>query len=107
MTNDTWGIVSGFVALAIGVFALLTLATSEPAGPSDDATVVESSPLPVSPASTTPDVPGVPDSVDRALHLSGDARVAGDEELAQLPSTVAAVLIEYGVPLRVALPEGG
>ena len=104
MTHDQWGIVSGVVALALGVFATLQLVPAEESAP-EQAVASESTAVLPTPTVTTPDVPGVPASIDRVLQQSGDARLAGGEELAQLPPTVAAVLVEYGVTLRLASPQ--
>lgn len=104
MTHDHWGIVSGVVALALGIFATLHLVpVEEPEQEPPIAT--ELSALATTAPSATPDLPGVPASIDRVLQQNGDARLAAGEELAQLPPTVAAVLVEYGVTLRLASPR--
>lgn len=105
MTHDRWGIVSGVIALALGLFATLQLVPAEESAP-EQPVAAESSVVVPTPTLTTPDVPGVPNSIDRVLEQSGDARLAVGDELAQLPPTVAAVLVEYGVTLRVASSEG-
>lgn len=104
MTHDHWGIVSGVIALALGVLATLQLVPAEEPAPQPVAAT--SSPSLPAPAPATPDVPGVPASIDRVLQQTGDARLAENEELAQLPPAVASVLVDFGVPLRVPTPEG-
>lgn len=110
MSRDFWGVASGLAVLALGVAAVLALL-----GPSQEPTVEEVVALPATTstwltttteAEAPPDLPGVPADVTRALEWNGDASIATEDELAQLPQSVAAVLIEYGVPLRVPL-EGG
>lgn len=123
MTHDHWGIVSGVAALALGVFTTLQLVPPEEPAPEQPVATESSALVPTPPfceglsrsgrckpsqngtTAVAPDVPGVPDSIDRVLQQSGDARFAVGEELAQLPPTVTAVLVEYGVTLRVASPE--
>lgn len=107
MSRDFWGIVSGLVVLALGVTAVNGLIRPEEQ-PVEAAAVVSPIPPPVSitegpPVSIAPELPGVSSRISRVLEWNGDAGFAGDEELAQLPPTVAAVLTQYGVPLRVAV----
>ncbi|MGD2061261.1 MAG: hypothetical protein PVF87_10380 [Acidimicrobiia bacterium] len=109
MSRDFWGVASGLVVLALGVTAVLALL-----GPAEEPTAAEVVALPTTTSTwvtTTeavapPDLPGVPADVTRALEWNGDASLATEDEMTQLPPSVAAVLIEYGVPLRVPLAGG-
>ncbi len=110
MGRDFWGVASGFVVLALGVAAVLVLLR-----PSEAPAVQEVVALPATTstwATTTtesvapPDLPGVPADVTRALEWNGDTGFATEDQMAQLPPSVADVLTEYGVPLRVPISEG-
>lgn len=112
MVRNVWGIVSGLVVLALGVVAVTGLIRSEkaPVEATPMAATTTASPLlgamPVEgspPVSIGPELPGVSSRVSSVLAWNGDTGFAGDEELAQLPSTVAALLTHYGVPLRVPM----
>lgn len=109
MSRNIWGVLSGLVVLALGVSAVLGLLRpgEAPAEPTANATPAPApDPTVDSPSvAAAPELPGVPSGVSRVLEWNGDAGFAGDEELAQLPPTVAAVLTHLGVPLRV--PRGG
>lgn len=105
MAIDNWGVVSGLVALAIGVLATLHLVPSEASAPEQPVAAVSTALVP-SPSPETTLVPGVAASIDRVLQQSGDARLANEKELAQLPPTVVSVLVEYGVALKLASLEG-
>ena len=107
MARNIWGIVSGLFVLALGVVAVLGLLRPDEApvedSPPAPSMVVTASTVEGPPASVAPELPGVPSRISRVLEWNGDAGFAGDEELAQLPRTVAAVLTQYGVPLRVPI----
>jgi hypothetical protein len=105
MGRDSLGVVTGLAVLVTGVVAAVSLI-----GPADGA-AVESVPPPsttvASPeaaAATVEELPGVGPAVTRVLVWSGNAGLADAAHLAQLPPSVANVLIEYGVPLRVPTP---
>lgn len=105
MARNAWGIVSGLLVLALGVVAVGGLLRLEEA-PVEAAPVTAPVQTPVSttdsrPVSVAPELPGVSAGISRVLEWNGDAGFAADEELAQLPPTVAAVLTRFGVPLRV------
>lgn len=105
MTRNVWGIVSGLIVLVLGVVAVTALLRPEEA-PVEASPPVPPIAVPVStvegpPASITPALPGVPARISRVLEWNGDTEFAGDEELAQIPPTVAALLTQYGVPLRI------
>jgi hypothetical protein len=104
MGRDSLGVVTGLAVLVTGVVAAVTLI-----GPADGA-AVESLPPPSTtvarpePAATVEELPGVGPAVTRVLVWSGNAGLADAAHLAELPPSVANVLIEYGVPLRVPTP---
>lgn len=105
MTRNVWGVVSGLIVLVLGVVAVTGLLRPEEA-PVEASPPVPPFAVPVStvegpPASIAPAVPGVPSRISRVLEWTGDTGFAGDEELAQIPPTVVALLIQYGVPLRI------
>lgn len=107
MARNVWGVLSGLVVLSLGVIAVMGLLSPE-TPPVDASPVVSLPPAPAPttdspPVSSAPELPGVSFRITRILEWNGDAGFAGDEELAQLPPTVAAVLTQYGVPLRVPL----
>lgn len=110
MRRETWGVVSGLIVLAVGVISIVGLLRSDavPAEPGvgQPATAAAAGSA-VTPISSTPDLPGVPTRVARVLAWSGDTRFASDQELAQLPRSVSAVLTAYGLPLRIPLTEAG
>jgi hypothetical protein len=107
MTRNAWGIVSGLIVLVLGVVAVTAQIRPE------EASVEASLPVPARAvsvstvedphASIAPALPGVPSRISRVLEWNGDTGFAADEELAQLPPTVAAVLTQYGVPLRIPI----
>jgi hypothetical protein len=103
MGRDSFGVLTGLAVLVTGLVAVVMLI-----GPTGDA-VVEPPPSvslaePEPVAATTADLPGVGPSVTRVLLWGGGAEMADGGDLAQLPPSVAAVLIEYGLPLRVPDP---
>jgi hypothetical protein len=103
MGRDSFGVLTGLAVLVTGLVAVVMLI-----GPTDDPvvnpppgiTVVE----PEQDTATTADLPGVGPSVTRVLLWGGAAELADAWDLAQLPPSVAKVLIEYGSPLRVPNP---
>lgn len=110
MARNVWGIVTGLLVLALGVVAVAGLLH-----PGDTAAVTATVPSPVPvvasteaspPQSVAPELPGVPSRISKVLEWNGDAVFAGDDELAQLPPSVAAVLTQYGVPLRIPITKG-
>ena len=112
MARDVWGIVSGLFVLALGVMAVAGLLQPEET-PEEEVPVASSTTTWVSTVETAPtsiaaELPGVPSGIGRVLEWNGDVGFAGDDTVAELPPTVAAVLTQYGVPLRVPIgPEGG
>jgi hypothetical protein len=107
MLRNVWGVLSGLVVLALGVVAVMGLLgpgeaqvestpIAEPAPAS--ASTVDSAPAPA-----VPELPGVSSRIAEVLEWNGDSAFAGEDELAQLPPTVAAVLTYYGIPLRIPL----
>ncbi len=112
MARVGWGVVSGFIVLAFGVGAILFInSTTPPADVQTEQVVAAPTTAPAAASDTsiptTVGIQGVPDAVARVLEMSGDARLASDSELSQLPPSVAAVLVSYGVTLRVPLDGSG
>jgi hypothetical protein len=112
MARNVWGVVSGLLVLAGGAIAVGGLVGSDQPLPEVAASVVAPAPAPapISDQPTrlvTPELPGVPSRIGRVLEWGGDTGFAGDDELEQLPPTVAAVLIHYGVPLRIPVTGDG
>ena len=110
MTRVSRGIASGLLVLALGVVAVAGLLRPEevPAVPAEVRPPVPSIAFRAStvedlPYSIAPDLPGVPSGISRVLEWNGDAGFAGEEELAQLPPSVAAVLTQHAVPLMVPI----
>lgn len=105
MGRDSLGVVTGLAVLVTGVVAAVTLI-----GPADGAAVESLPPpsitvaRPEPAAATVEELPGVGPAATRVLVWSGNAGLADAAHLAQLPPSVANVLIEYGVPLRVPTP---
>jgi hypothetical protein len=107
MTRNAWGIVSGLFVLVLGVISVTGLLRPEEA-PAENPPPLTPMDVPVStvedpPASVAPALLGVSSRISRVLEWNGDTGFAGDEELAQLPPTVAAVLTQHGVPLRIPI----
>lgn len=105
MLRNAWGVLSGLVVLALGVVVVIGLlrpaeapVETPPIPPPAPATVPTADSAPVA---AGPEIPGVSSRISRVLEWNGDAGFAGDEELEELPPVVAAVLTQYGVPLRV------
>lgn len=103
MSRDTLGVTTGLAVLVIGVIAVANVLrpADEPAAESSavaSATVAVSEPVAGQPVE---ELPGIGPGVIRVLRWSGNVQLADDGELAQVPPSVAAVLIQYGVPLRV------
>jgi hypothetical protein len=108
MSSDSVGVVTGLAVLFAGVFAAVNLmGPPEEQHAQDLPQSVTSATVPASSAAlvtTEPDLPGVGSAINRVLERSGNVRLASAEDLAQLPPSVSAVLVEYDVPLR--LPTG-
>ena len=105
MGRDSFGVLTGLAVLVTGLVAVVMLI-----GPTDDVVVDPSSSITVAEpepvTATTADLPGVGPSVTRVLLWGGGAELADAGDLALLPPSVARVLIEYGLPLRVPIsPE--
>ena len=103
MGRDSFGVLTGLAVLVTGLVAVVMLI-----GPTDAAVVDPPSSItvvePEQVTATTADLPGVGPSVTRVLLWGGGAELADAGDLAQLPPSVARVLIEYGLPLRVPIP---
>jgi len=103
MGRDSFGVLTGLAVLVTGLVAVVMLI-----GPTGGAVVepppsnTVAGPEPVT--ATTADLPGVGPSVTRVLLWGGGAELADGGDLAQLPPSVATVLIEYGLPLRIPNP---
>lgn len=100
MGRNSFGVLTGLAVLVTGLVAVVMLVE-----PTDDA-VVEPPPSttvaePEQVTATTADLLGVGPSVTRVLLWGGGAELADGGDLAQLPPSVATVLIEYGLPLRI------
>jgi len=107
MSRDVLSVVSGLAVLISGVIAVVSLM-----GPTEE-DAVETLPPAITTAGPDPTVakpieglPGVGPAITRVLVWSGNAGSADDGDLAQLPPSVAALLIEYGVPLLVPTASG-
>jgi hypothetical protein len=107
MSREVLSVVSGLAVLITGLIAVVSLM-----GPTD-VDAVETLPPPITTA--VPDLtaakpieglPGVGPAITRVLVWSGNAGSADDGDLAQLPPSVAALLIEYGAPLLVPTVSG-
>lgn len=102
MDRDVLGVTTGLAVLVVGVVAVANLigpsngAAAESLPPTST-TVATSEPV----ATTVERLPDVGPAVTRVLEWSGNVGVAEGADLAQLPPSVANVLIEYGMPLRV------
>lgn len=111
MARNFWGVLSGLVVLSLGVIAVMgLLRPGEGSVETTPVAVPAPAPAPtvdVTPVAAVPELPGVSSRISRVLEWSGDAGFAGEDELAQLPPTVAAVLTHYGVPLRIPLSGDG
>lgn len=112
MGRERWGVVSGILVLAFGVIAVLAqfrqdgAPLAETAATSTTSTMASVTDGPSAPTSS-PELPGVSSAVDRVLEWNGDVDFADERQLAQLPPTVARVLIAYGVPLRIPVTGNG
>ncbi len=108
MSRASAGTLTGLAVLVSGVVTILGLTgrgpEPDPAVGSTTSTVVTPQPS-LAPLSTDPSLPGVSAAVTRTLQRAGNADLADAGELAQLPESVSSVLIEFGVPLRVATSE--
>jgi hypothetical protein len=102
--HDSLGVFTGLAVLITGVIAVVGL--------SGRASIGENLPTPIAdlagpmPGATVEGLPGVGSAVTRVLQWSGNAGPASAEDLAQLPPSVAKVLVEFGVPLRVPVTSG-
>lgn len=109
MGRDALGVVSGLAVLLTGVVAVVNLMGTADEPPvetlSPPAAVVE---VPATAAAAMPpqELAGIGSSTARVLKWSGSALLADDEDLAQLPPSVTALLIEYGAPLLVPTDSG-
>jgi hypothetical protein len=108
MSREALSVGTGLIVLVIGVIALVDMTGSADKPPIDgSAPSITTVPLGETFAlEPVAELPGIGPAVNRVLQWSGNARFAGDDELAQLPPTVAALLIDYGVPLRVPDTSG-
>jgi hypothetical protein len=111
MSRKSLGVVSGLFVMALGVFAVTGLLRPEEA-PVEAEPAASPTPAPVSTVdspsvSIAPELAGVPARITRVLEWNGDAGFAREDELAQLPPKVAAVLTQYGVALRIPVTEEG
>lgn len=99
---DAFGVITGLAVLVVDVVAVANLT-----GPENGAAVESLPPTSTTVATAEPvpamvgRLPDVGPAVTRVLEWSGNAGFADRADLAQLPPSVANVLIEYGVPLRV------
>jgi hypothetical protein len=105
MSRDAFGVVTGLLVLVIGVVAVVNMiwaADESPAERSAPATtrVAVSEPVAAEPVE---ELPGVGPAVIRVLQRSGNLQPAAGGDLAQLPPSVVALLVRYGVPLRVPI----
>ena len=102
MSRDALGVVTGLAVLITGVMAVVNLiGTADPPpveNPPPVTTVAAPAPL--------EGLPGVGSATARVLQWSGNAGSAEEQDMAQLPHSVAAVLIEYGAPLLVPTDSG-
>lgn len=109
MGRDSVGVVAGLAVLVLGVITVVDLIGRGPdpqvATPASPITTVEAMGLRLESPLTEPDLPGVSPEVTRVLRWSGNAAPASDGDLAQLPPSVAALLIESGIPLRVPIGQ--
>jgi hypothetical protein len=103
MSRDAFGVVTGLVVLVIGVVAAVNMiraADESPAArPARAITPVAVSETVA--AEPVEELPGVGPAVIRVLQRSGNLQPAAGGDLAQLPPSVVALLVRYGVPLRV------
>ena len=108
MSRDVLGVATGLAVLITGVIAVVNLI-----GPADGASA-ENFPPPITmvsstepiPATSVEGLPGVGPAVMRVLQWSGNAGSAGEGDLAQVPPSVAAVLIKDGAYLSVPTISG-
>lgn len=103
MGRDSFGVLTGLAVLVTGLVAVVMLiGPTDDAGVSPPASITVAEPEPVT--ATAADLPGVGRSVTRVLLWDGAAELADVGDLGQLPPSVAKVLLEYGLPLRVPIP---
>lgn len=108
MSRDAFGVVTGLAVLITGVVAVVNLigmADEPPVANLASPVITVAAPAPAI-AIPVEGLPGVGSATTRVLQWSGNAGSAEDKDVAQLPSSVAAVLIAYGAPLLVPTASG-
>jgi len=108
MGQNALGVVTGLAVLITGVIAVASLIGIADAPPLENLAPPVTTVAAPLPATATPveRLPGVGPATTRVLQWSGNAGSAEEKDMAQLPPSVANVLIEHGAPLLVPTASG-
>lgn len=104
---------AGVGVAVVGLATVVATTSSDSAGTTDlpPATTVSVAPAttarPDVPVISRPEIPGVSGEVTRVLYWAGAAETATPLELPGVPEEVGSILVEYGIPLRVATASDG